>query len=79
MAFDVCCWCDNVSPRKAENDVVDFYIFDRKQRTEKVDIGNAEIGLRRETFSYEQRIRSLCARTKNLLRCAIGTKNVGDN
>ena len=31
----------------------------------KVEIDNVNFGLRRETFSYEQRIRSLCARTES--------------
>ena len=29
-AFGGCCWCDDVSRRKAENDVVVFLVFDRK-------------------------------------------------
>ena len=29
-----------------------FYIFDRKRRTEKVDIGNADIGLRKEMCKH---------------------------
>ena len=29
-AFVGCVWCEDVSPRKAENDVVVFLVFDRK-------------------------------------------------
>ena len=58
-AFGAYSWCEDVSPRHPKT-TLSFSTF-----LEKVDIGNADIGLRRGTFNYEQLIRSLCARTKN--------------
>ena len=59
-AFGECGWDKHSSRRKPEIDVVDFLIFDGK-----VEIDNVNFGLRRETFSYEQRIRSLCEQQKS--------------
>ena len=46
-AFGGRCWCDDVSRRKAEIDVVDFLVFDGK-----VEIDNVNFGLRSGTFQY---------------------------
>ena len=59
MAFGVCGWCDDVSPRQAENDVVVFYILSKTKKKTTSFSGYAE-----GRSSTNWLIRSLCARTK---------------
>ncbi len=75
----MCGWCEEVSPRKAENDVVVFYILGANgenrcgvcagsslRNLEKVEIDNVNFGLRRGCLSYQPASPFALRQDKNL-------------